>query len=192
MYLEKVQKIYKAFEIVTRVLMILSFVGGGIAILFGIFSFSDSGEILFKIGDITFKSPFISTLSPELLKTEKVNLLAKGAAYLFSGTNFLLAMRYFALEQKEGNPFTANGADALKKLGIMTIVLSVVSICVQQVIYEAFRMRELMSASNSIEVGAGIIMIIFSVILRYGVELRTEKGELNSEKTELNTSNTEK
>ena len=175
MYLQKIQKVFKVFAILSKVAMILSFVSGGLAIFFGIMSLAGSDEVVLKLGEVRF---VLASAYDGLPMGNCATLFAEGAAALFSGTILVFVMRYFNLEQKEGNPFTTNGADALKKLGIITIVLSAVSVCVQSIIFTVFKLNPDMDISNGAEVCAGILMIIFSMIVRYGAQLRSEKTEI--------------
>lgn len=187
MYLEKVQKVFKVIGVFAKVFMILSYVCGGLAIAFGIFALAGTGEVLFKIGSVNIIAPIIVDTT-ENIKPECVAAIADGVAELFAGAILSFAVRYFSIEQKEGNPFTDNGADALKKLGIMTIVLSVVSAAVQTAIFAAFKLLDTATVSNGPEVFAGLLIILFAVVVRYGAELRkntAEKpAELETEKAE--------
>lgn len=48
---------------------------------------------------------------------------------------FFNAFRYFSAEQKDGTPFTEKGAEKIKRLGILWIVLPTVSAILSGVIY---------------------------------------------------------
>lgn len=57
-------------------------------------------------------------------------MIAASVSLLFGGILTAFADRYFMAELKEGTPFTNAGADRIKQLGIIEIVLSVISMCI--------------------------------------------------------------
>ena len=100
---------------------------------------------------------------------------------LCEGILFAYANHYFAVEEKEGTPFTENGAKLTLNLGITAIVLSVVSSATQGIIYELMKLSELIEEfTNSWGVMLGVTLILFSLIIRYGADL-----EKNREKEKL-------
>lgn len=97
------------------------------------------------------------------------------------GILLAFANRYFTIEQKEGTPFTENGAKLTLDLGITAIVLSVVSSGIQSTIYSVMKISEISKdLSNEWGVLLGVALILFSLIIRYGADL-----EKNREKEKL-------
>ena len=100
---------------------------------------------------------------------------------LTDGTLFLLAFRYCKQEQMDGTPFTQGGAEQIKRLGIRTIVLPLVAAIVAAVIYAVFDLPQgSVEWSNLTSLGMGIVLILASLIFRYGAELETKNPSGNT------------
>ena len=75
---------------------------------------------------------------------------------------------YFAMEQKDGTPFTFEGAKAFRTLGIMNLVAPVIAMVVAAVIaaicdcWNDFRL--------DFSMGLGLSMILLSFVFAYGAE----------------------
>ncbi len=83
--------------------------------------------------------------------------------------------RYFTLELKEGTPFTNIGADKVKQLGIITIVISLISTWIIDIIYEMINISEGNRFDDAGGIVFGIFLILLSTVIRYGAELEQEK-----------------
>lgn len=81
------------------------------------------------------------------------------------------AYRYFKTEQAEGTPFTENDANLLKRLGIRCIYMPIVAVVIASVIAVCLGAEEPMDVSNLPSVATGIVLILASLIFRYGAEL---------------------
>ena len=85
---------------------------------------------------------------------------------------------YFAMEQREGTPFTIDGAKAFRTLGIMNLVAPIITMVVAAIIgaifdcWNDFRM--------DFSMGLGLSMILLSFVFAYGAE-REEGREQNEE-----------
>ena len=85
---------------------------------------------------------------------------------------------YFAMEQKDGTPFTFEGAKAFRTLGILNIVAPVIAMVIAAVIgaicdcWDDFRL--------DFSMGLGLSMILLSFVFAYGAE-REEGREQNEE-----------
>ena len=82
-----------------------------------------------------------------------------------------LAERYFKMEQAEGTPFTEQGADRLKQLGLCCIWISIVATVLAAVIAALQGAADAATIGNSAEVITGIVLILASMIFRYGAQL---------------------
>ena len=75
---------------------------------------------------------------------------------------------YFAMEQKDGTPFTFEGAKAFRTLGILNIVAPVIAMVIAAVIgaicdcWDDFRL--------DFSMGLGLSMILLSFVFAYGAE----------------------
>ena len=87
------------------------------------------------------------------------------------------AEHYFKRELTDGTPFTQGGADELKRLGILTICISIGTQCVAAIILslvledQRTQSTAASSWSNAGQLFYGIAFLIVSVIFRYGAEM---------------------
>ena len=168
--LQTIQKTFRIFQILTKIAMILSFVWAGLTILgllCGMVWYSGgvvvgaSREVLLSLTE----TDGLSQMTGVLL-TDMVLALADGILLLF-------AFRYFQKEQADGTPFTQDGAEQIKRLGIRTIVLPLVATILAAVFSELFGLSQAARAdlSNLPSVTMGIVLILASLIFRYGADL---------------------
>ena len=112
----------------------------------------------------------------EITKGQLVGtLLAAAASLLFGGIFTAFVYRYFTAELKEGTPFTSAGADRIKQLGIMQIVLAVVSVAITDGIYEKIGLSEWNRFDDAGGITLGICLILIAMVVRYGSELEHKK-----------------
>lgn len=97
-------------------------------------------------------------------------------------------LRYLKAELADGTPFTDSGATALRRLGVLTIVLPIISLALRTIPYSAFAVALPGDRSNVETVIPGIMLILMSVVCRYGAELAAARPEAAGEvKTEKET-----
>lgn len=96
---------------------------------------------------------------------------------LTDGTLLVFAVRYFKAEQADGSPFTQQGADRVLHLGILLIVLPAVATILVGVLHGIFDMPQIEAADvgNGTSVMMGIMLILVSLILRYGAEMEENR-----------------
>lgn len=190
--LDTIQKVFGVFKIIARVGMIVCYVAAGLAIAGGII-YSANGEMaLLKFGETTVYMPFNYHSGGDAAANEKIRwiMISSGIGALLEGILLTFACRYLTLEQKEGTPFTENGAKSLLSLGIMSIVLSVIEISVKLGIYKLMKLSEItedfLSAWGTI---LGVCLILFSLVARYGAELEQKAkiadNSLTADKTDV-------
>ena len=167
--LESIQKICKVFKILAKIAMILSFVGVGIALaglLCGI-AWRTGGRVM----GISMENALKLTQAAGL--EQMIGTLLADIVYaLTDGLLFFFTYSYLKRELADGTPFTTQGADQVKSLGIKTIVMPLVAVIISAVIYECFDLTRPGDWGNGAAVVLGIALILFSLILRYGSELR--------------------
>ena len=174
--LQTIQKTFHVFEVLTKIARILCIVGAcvcgagalcAVAVQNGvrIFSLFSEQVAVFPAGT-DLKQLFANLLSATIMLTADAVLL------VFAG-------RYFKVEQAEGTPFTANGAELLKKLGIRCIYVPIVAIVISAVVTAVLGMPDVDGGivSNLPGIGVGLILILASFIFRYGAELEEKSGE---------------
>lgn len=98
-------------------------------------------------------------------------MTAAAISLLFGGIITAFAYRYFTAELKEGTPFTNAGAERIKQLGIMEIVLSVISMGIMDGIYEKIGLTEWNRFDDAGGITIGICLILLAIVIRYGAEL---------------------
>ena len=106
-------------------------------------------------------------------------LLVEFVLTLTDALLFFHAWKYFSTEQADGTPFSHSGADLMKRLGILLIVLPAVAAIVVGVLHGIFDMSQIEAADvgNGTSVMTGIMLILISVILRYGAELEEREDK---------------
>ena len=171
--LESIQKTYKVFETLAKIATILSFIWAG-TLLLGVL-----GGIVWQSGGNIVGVPVEYAL--KLTQTGAVLqmigvLLGDFVPALTEGLLFLFAYHYFKQELADGTPFTASGANQVRNLGIKTIVMPLVAISISAVIYECFGVTRTGNWDNGTEIVLGIALILFSLILRHGAEMREKNG----------------
>ena len=98
-------------------------------------------------------------------------MTAAAISLLFGDIITAFAYRYFTAELKEGTPFTNAGAERIKQLGIMEIVLSVISMGIMDGIYEKIGLTEWNRFDDAGGITIGICLILLAIVIRYGAEL---------------------
>lgn len=172
--LESIQKTYKVFDTLAKIAMILSFIWAG-TILIGVLG----GIVWYTGGNIEgvpVEYALKQTQTGGALQMIGV-LLGDFVPALTEGLLFLFAHRYFKQELADGTPFTMAGAEQVKSLGIKTIVMPLVAIIISAVIYECFSVTRPGNWDNGTAVVLGIALILFSLILRHGAELRDSRQQ---------------
>lgn len=91
------------------------------------------------------------------------------------------AGRYLKTEQAEGTPFTENGANLIRRLGIRCIWMPIVAIVIVSVITVCLGVGRGGDISNLPSVVTGIVLILASLIFRYGAELQEQNRLLISD-----------
>ena len=174
--LQTIQKTCKVFQTLTKIAMILCFVGSGLLLLDLICGIviSSTGAVV-SGGVETLYKLTASASFYEMIGT----LLAEFVLTLTDALLFFHAWKYFSAEQTDGTPFSHRGADLMKRMGILLIVLPAVAAILVGVLHGIFNLPQIEAADvgNGTSVMMGIMLILVSLILRYGAELTEEKDE---------------
>lgn len=168
--LQTIQKTFHVFQILTKIAMILSFVCAGLGAL-GMLC----GAVWAHGGIVVGadQTLLLTLTETGALKEMMGALFADTVLALTDGILFAFALRYFNAEQADGTPFTQRGADQIKRLGIRTIVLPLVAVILIAVVYAIFDLPQQAGSdwSNLPSVIMGIVLILASLVFRYGAEL---------------------
>ncbi len=174
--LQTIQKVFRVFQILTKIAMILSFAWAGMAAL---------GMLC---GVVWYRGGIVVGANRELLYAltetggmiEMIGVLFVDVIVaLVDGVLLAFAYRYLNAEQADGTPFTHRGADQIKRLGIRTIVLPLVTTILVAVVYAVFNLPQNAGNdwSNGFSVALGIVLIFASLIFRYGAELERARKD---------------
>lgn len=179
--LPKVQKIFRVIGILTKIAFVFSIVGASICAMGALCSLAwyTGGQVFTLFGEpITFFSgqADVNQVMAVLL-TDLVFLITEAILLFF-------AQGYIKTEQAGGTPFTEKGADMLKKLGIRCIWMPIVAMVIVSIILLSLNVERDGDISNLPSIATGVILILTSVIFRYGGELEQRAGQKNIE-TEL-------
>ena len=175
--LNTIQTISRIGKIISKIVFILSLVGG-IGCIVGILCLALIPEGL-KLGGVTIQG---------LIENEAA--LSSGAVYaamavgaiLCAGEAVLskLANNYFTHELAAGTPFTFDGAKEMIRLGICTIAIPIGTAVVAGIVYgilnAIFHSSPELDLSNSFSVGLGVMFIITGLICRHGAEVVQMNG----------------
>ena len=129
--LQTIQKTFRVFQILTKIALVFSIVGASICAVGALCAMAwyTGGQVFSLFGE-----PVTIFASGENLNQMLAVLLSD--LILLSTEAILLAFagRYLKTEQAEGTPFTENGADRIKKLGIRCIYMPIVAVVIASVI----------------------------------------------------------
>ena len=168
MQLQRIQKTFRVFYTLTRIAKTLCIVGASFCaagaacaatMLHGGQVFGLFGEPLEVFtGAVDLKQMYV------VLSAVCVQLIGKAILLAF-------AQSYLKAEQEDGTPFTEQGADRLKLLGIRCIWISIAAVAAAVLIVTLLGAKDGGTIGNRTEVITGIVLILASMIFRYGAEL---------------------
>lgn len=169
--LEKIQKGMRVLQILSEIVLVFACVG---VVLTSIAAALAASDVL------NAENQFLRFLSvaAEISKEQLVgSLIAADISLLFGGILTVFVYRYFSAEIKEGTPFTYAGANRIKRLGIITVVISFVSAFVMDGIYNVFHLSEEWNRYDDAgSITLGICLILLAVVVRYGAELEQKNN----------------
>ena len=175
--LQTIQKTFRVFQILAKIAFVFSIVGASICAVGAMCAVTwYSGGTVFTL----FGEPVPIFADGEGLNQTLAVLLSDLIMLTAEAILLSNACRYFKTEQAEGTPFTENGADLLKRLGIRCIYMPIVAIVVASVITVCLGAERSGDVSNLPSVATGIVLILASLIFRYGAELEERNRSLNS------------
>ena len=165
--LQTIQKTCKVFQTLTKILMILCFVGAGLVLLGLVCGIVISGTGAVVSGGVeTFYQLTESASFYEMTGT----LLAEFVLTLTDALLCAYAYQYLSQELKDGTPFTETGAVMVRKLGIKLIVMPIVASVIAATVYALFGIQAA-GVDNGSGTILGIALILVSLILGYSAEL---------------------
>lgn len=170
--LNKIQKFAKAGSIFSKIVLWCSIIGG-VACLILLVAQLVVGNSRIMTDSLMVKEYFTDATDfnlETLLAGTVIGLIMCVSEII----NSKMAINYFDAELKQGNPFTTKLADQLKKLGLATIIINIVSIVLANVTYEVFAhyytITNKLNVNNGEEIWLGLGFILVSLICRYVAE----------------------
>lgn len=170
--LTAIQKCARVFRVLVRVGLILSIAGAvfGLAALMLWIHWNNAPATgipqLDQVMQLIDRGSYYHTLS---------TLIADVVGCAFGGALLWLFHRYLTHELADGTPFTFSGASELRRLGVVTIVLPLVNLCLQAIPYTVYDLSYPNRMENGASVLLGVALILASLVFRYGAELTRSK-----------------
>ena len=173
--LQTIQKTFRVFQILSKIAMILSFIWAGMTAL-GLLCamvWLNGGTVVGADQELIYRMTVTGSLT-EMIGVLLVDMILA----LTDGTLLAFALRYFKAEQADGTPFTLRGADQVLHLGIRTIVLPLVAAIACAVICQLMGVPQnaVRDWGNLNSLTTGLVLILTSVIFRYGAELEQKNS----------------
>lgn len=168
--LEKIQKVMKIFQILTKIIIVASF----IAIAFTL--------IVASVSLMTDQLPFYELLQGLLIEANltidnhdiAIILLCESVVLILGAIEAICVYRYIKLELSEGTPFTKTGAKMVRKLGILFIVIDLLSAIFCTAMDKFWFLPERIDNSGGMIVG--FVLIFLALVMRYGAELEEQSN----------------
>ena len=106
-------------------------------------------------------------------------LCTDAVSALLSAILLTFAYLYLKAEQADGTPFTHRGAEQIRRLGVRTIVLSIVNVALTKAVFAASALPAYADTDrgNFSGVTLGITLLLVSLIFRYGAELEEKHAQ---------------
>lgn len=178
--LKTIQNLFKAGSIISKVFQIIYIIGLCICVLTGFTLYLGIMEPV-KLNGITIYG-LVTSIDSQTFG-DAFFVCVKGAIACL-GSAILSGIAYSTCKNEllSSNPFTFEGADELKKLGISYIVIPFVTnillAAVHAVSITMFNANDINIFNLDVSLGMGIAFVILSVVCRYGAEVYTEKDTI--------------
>ena len=173
--LQTIQKTFRVFQILAKIAFVFSIVGASICAVGAlcVMTWYNGGQVFTLFGE-----PLTFFADGEDLK-QTLAMLLSGLVYLTTDAILLgLAGQFFKTEQAAGTPFTEDGANRIRKLGIHCIWMPIVAVVIASVITVCLGVEQRGDVSNLPGVVTGIVLILASLIFRYGAQLEAQNRSL--------------
>ena len=176
--LQTIQKTFRVFQILAKIAFVFSVVGASICALGAACAMTwyNGGQVFSLFGQ-----PITAFAEGADLQQAYAVLLSDMVYLITDAILLAFARQYFKTEQAEGTPFTKNGAELLKRLGIRCIYMPIVAVVIASVITVCLGVERGSDVSNLPGVITGIVLILASLIFRYGAELEEQNRSLISD-----------
>ncbi len=166
--LQTIQKTFGVFKVLAKVAETLCIIG---AAVFGVVALCaatqyNGGHVFSLMGE-----PLKLFADGTNLLQKHVELLSTTFMLIAEAILFGLSHSYLKSELADGTPFTEQGAERLRKLGIRFIWIPIVAIAVSEAVAAWQGVKSIGEIGNLGSAMTGIVLILVSLIFRYGAEL---------------------
>ena len=176
--LHTIQKVAKLGKILSTIIFVICIVAAALCVA-GAICWEEFGEFeITVLGGVTISS----LVESETGMTGGVVTACAAGVVLLLGEIILskAAQKYFKHELEIGTPFTMEGAKELKKLGIKTILIPIISYAVAGITWFVFKRYLQMGGGEydqeiTINLGLGIMFIIGSLLCKLGAQQNGQK-----------------
>ena len=179
--LQTIQKTFRVFQILTKIAFVFSIVGASVCAVGAlcVMAWYTGGQVFSLFGEpvTIFASSDGLNQTLAVLLSDLILLVTEAILLAFTG-------RYLKIEQAEGTPFTENGANLIRKLGIRCIYMPIVAVVIASVITVCLGVERSGDVSNLPSLATGLVLILASLIFRYGAELEARNRSLISNEEE--------
>ena len=166
--LQTIQKAFRVFQILAKIAFVFSIVGASICAVGALCAAAwYTGGTVFSL----FGEPVTIFVSGEGLNQTLAVLLSDLVFLTADAILLAFAGQYFKAEQAAGTPFTESGTNLIRRLGIHCIWMPIVAAVIASVIVVCLGAEKGGDISNLPSVMTGIVLILASLIFRYGAEL---------------------
>lgn len=163
--LEIIQKLSKLGKVLTKIMYIaciVCFVLCGVSIISIL-----SGIEIFKMGGVSIHGIIETKMNTDVLMgyivVGMIQCIGKAIVAKY-------AFNYFKGELEDGTPFNIERSKELKRLGIITICVPIVTQIIAEIVLKVFNITSRVPLDNQGSVSLGIMFIILSLICRLGAE----------------------
>lgn len=176
--LQTIQKTFRVFQILAKIAFVFSVVGASFCAVGALCALAwyTGGQVFTLFGEpvTAFANGEGMNQALAVLLSDMILLVTEAILLAFAGG-------YLKAEQAEGTPFTEKGANRIKMLGIRCIWMPIVAVVIASVITVCLGAERRGDISNLPSVVTGIVLILASVIFRYGAELEKQNRSLISD-----------
>ncbi len=183
--LKTIQMLSKIGRIVSIVLFIFCIIGivGTVIGIISVAALIAVGNGSFEIGDTVVKLIGDEISKEDMPNSTMIAAMAVGAVILVGMAVLCrMAKNYFTNELADGTPFTFRGAAELQRLGIASIIVSVVTSFIAFGGLEIASLfvsdidKSKLDANVGSSIGTGLIIILISLLCRLGAETAEAKA----------------
>ena len=174
--LKTIQTISKIGRILSMIVFVFCIVGFCCCVI-GITGLA-MGLTEFKLGDVTLRS----IIQNEAGVSDGTLYTAMAAGIVLCAGECVLAKfaaNYFKRELQDGTPFTLGGAKELMRVGILAICIPIVTRVLAEIVYLIMKAAmtdvDPLELSDASSVSLGVMMIVASLLCKYGAELNEQK-----------------